>query len=65
VEAENMTFEIIDRVEPVLLLGVGFFSFAYGVAQWAGTVTYTPPVTVYFISGVVTLLWAVSLNRRS
>jgi hypothetical protein len=65
VEAENMALEVIDQAEPALLLGLGCFSFAYGVVQWTGSVTYTPPAIVYFIAGIVALLWAVSLNRRS
>ena len=64
-EEENMSSEVINWAEPALLLGFGFFSFAYGVVQWTGSVTYTPPAVVYFIAAVVALLWAVSLNRRS
>jgi hypothetical protein len=65
VEEQNMSVEVIDRAEPALLLGFGLFSVAYGVAQWTGSITYTPPAVVYFIAAVVALLWAVSLNRRS
>lgn len=51
--------------ETALLTGLGLLLLIYGVAQWTNVFTYTPPAIVYFIAGVVLLLWGVSLNRRS
>jgi hypothetical protein len=55
----------LTRTEQALLLGLGSSFFVYGAAQWMGFVTYTPPAIVYIIVGIITLLWAVSINRRS
>lgn len=60
-----MTPETFERAETALLLGLGLFLFAYGVAQWVNLVTYTPPAVVYFGAAIVAFLWAVSLYRRS
>ena len=52
-------------LETALLTGLGLLLLIYDVAQWTNVFTYTPPAIVYFIAGVVLLLWGVSLNRRS
>jgi len=52
-------------LETALLTGLGLLLLIYGVAQWTNVLTHTPPAIVYFIAGVVLLLWGVSLNRRS
>jgi uncharacterized membrane protein len=51
--------------ETALLTGLGLLLLIYGAAQWTNAFTYTPPAIVYFIAGVVLLLWGISLNRRS
>jgi uncharacterized membrane protein len=55
----------INGPETALLTGLGLLLVIYAVAQWTNVFTYTPPAIVYFIAGVVLLLWGVSLNRRS
>lgn len=51
--------------EAALLTGLGLLLLIYGVVQWTNVFTYTPPAIVYFIAGLVLLLWGISLNRRS
>ncbi len=51
--------------ETALLTGLGLLLLIYGVVQWTNVFTYTPPAIVYFIAGIVLLLWGISLNRRS
>ena len=51
--------------ETVLLTGLGLLLVIYAVARWIDIFTYTPPAIVYFIIGIVLLLWGVSLNQRS
>jgi uncharacterized membrane protein YidH (DUF202 family) len=55
----------VSRTEAVLLTGLGLLLIIYAVARWTDVFTFTSPAIVYFILGIVLLLWGVSLNRRS
>ena len=55
----------VSLTETVLLIGLGLLMVIYAVAQWIDIFTYTPPAIVWFILGIVILLWGVSFSLRS
>lgn len=55
----------VSRAEIALLTGLGLLLLLYGVVQWTDMFMYTPPAFVYIIAGLASLLWGISLTRRS
>ena len=55
----------VSLTETVLLIGLGLLMVIYAVAQLIEIFTYTPPAIVWFILGIVILLWGVSFSLRS
>ena len=63
--ANSKSEKSVSLTETVLLIGLGLLMVIYAVAQWIDIFTYTPPAIVYFILGIVILLWGVSFSLRS